>query len=238
MTKTIFITGTDTGVGKTTVASCFAAYLSVKKGLNVGVMKPFESGLSKTNKDLLPWDAICLKEASGSTDDLDDISPYTFEAPLAPEVAAYLEHVKIDLDIVNRIFNKIKKNHDIVVVEGAGGILVPIVKNFFFADLIESWGAEVIVVSRLSLGTINHTLLTCRYLQSRNIKIIGVILNNTDGKVDLATKTNPDALRRCMDIPILGIFPHSPGLLREGMDREELAKTFEDNIETERISLR
>jgi dethiobiotin synthetase len=102
----LFITGTGTGIGKTTVAASLSAFLSLRKSMDVGVMKPFETGLSKTSKDFVPWDALCLREASGSTDDLDDINPYTFEHPLAPEVAANLEHVQIDIDIVDRIYKK------------------------------------------------------------------------------------------------------------------------------------
>ncbi|HOJ43638.1 MAG TPA: dethiobiotin synthase, partial [Syntrophorhabdaceae bacterium] len=191
MMKSIFVTGTDTGVGKTTISACLSAFLSLKRKLNVGVMKPFESGLSKRNKDELPWDAICLKEASGSSDDLNSISPYTFEAPLAPEVAASLENVKVDLNMVDRIYKRILNEHDIVVIEGAGGVLVPIKKKFFYGDLIKRWGCPTLIVSRLGLGTINHTLLTVGYLKTRGIKIIGVILNNNDGTGDLAARTNP-----------------------------------------------
>ncbi|HNQ64249.1 MAG TPA: dethiobiotin synthase [Syntrophorhabdaceae bacterium] len=233
--STIFITGTDTGVGKTTVTSCLSAFLSLKKHLNVGVMKPFESGLSKRDKDLLPWDAICLREASGSNDDLDDISPYTFESPLAPEVAASLEHIQIDMDIVDRIYNKIKNRHDVVIIEGAGGVLVPIKKDYFYADLIKNWEAPAIIVSRLGLGTINHTLLTNNFLQSKGIKVLGVILNNNDGTGDLAAQTNPEILKRYLDVPLLGIFPYVEGLLKEGMDRELLATIFEGNIDTEKL---
>lgn len=198
-------------------------------------MKPFESGLSKRDKDLLPWDAICLREASGSTDDLDDISPYTFEAPLAPEVAASMEHIQIDMDIVDRIFHKIMKKHDVVIIEGAGGVLVPIKKNFFYADLIKKWKAPTIIVSRLGLGTINHTLLTNNYLQSRGVKVLGVILNNDDGTGDLAAQTNPEVLKRYLNVPILGTFPYIQGLLKEGMDRELLAGIFEKNIDTGKL---
>jgi len=232
MMKTLFITGTDTGVGKTTIAASLSAFLSLRENLNVGVMKPFESGTSKRNKDLLPWDAICLREASGSSDDLDDINPYMFEAPLAPEVAANLEHIQIDLDIVDIIYKKITEKHDIVIVEGAGGVLVPIKKDFFYADLIERWNVPTIIISRIGLGTINHTLLTCSYLQSRGAKIIGVILNNNDGSDDLAAQTNPEALRRHINVPILGIFPHTKDLLKEGMDRELLADIFAKHIDT------
>ena len=232
---TLFITGTDTGVGKTTVTSGLSAYLSLRKNMNVGVMKPFESGLSKRDKDLLPWDAICLREASGSTDDLDDISPYTFEAPLAPEVAAGMEHIQIDIDIVNRIYNKIREKHDVTVIEGAGGVLVPIKKDFFYADLIKKWDAVTIIVSRLGLGTINHTLLTNNFLQSKGIKVLGVILNNNDGTGDLAAQTNPEVLKRYLNVPILGVFPYVQGLLKEGMDRELLAEVFEKNIDTDKL---
>jgi dethiobiotin synthetase len=232
MTNAVFITGTDTGVGKTTIAASISAFLSVRKEMNVGVMKPFESGLSKRNKDLLPWDAICLREASGSADDLDDISPYTFEAPLAPEVAAGLEHIQIDIDIVDRIYKKIAKKHDLTIIEGAGGVLVPIKKDFFYADLIQKWSAPTLVVSRIGLGTINHTLLTCNHLESRGIKVVGVILNNSDGTGDLATKTNPEALKRYLKVPVLGVFPYVKGLLSEGMDREVLADTFARHIDT------
>ena len=233
MMKSLFITGTDTGVGKTTIAASIAAFFSIRKGMNVGVMKPFESGLSKRNKDLLPWDGICLREASGSTDDLNDISPYTFEAPLAPEVAASLEHVQIDIDIVDRIYKKITKKHDVMIIEGAGGVLVPIKRDFFYADLIQKWASPTLVVSRIGLGTINHTLLTCNHLESRGIKVIGVILNNSDGTGDLATKTNPEALKRYLKVPVLGVFPYFEGLLKEGMDRELLADTFAKYIDTD-----
>ena len=231
----VFITGTDTGVGKTTVTSSLSAFLSLRKKMNVGVMKPFESGLSKRDKDLLPWDAICLREASGSNDDLDDISPYAFEAPLAPEVAANMEHIQIDMDIVDRIYHKIMKKHDVVIIEGAGGVLVPIKKDFFYVDLIKKWEAPTIIISRLGLGTINHTLLTNNFLQSKGVKVLGVILNDNDGTGDLAAQTNPEVLKRYLNVPILGIFPYVQGLLKEGMDRESLAGIFEKNIDTYKL---
>jgi len=233
--KPIFVTGTDTGVGKTTITAGLSAFLSLRKKMNVGVMKPFESGLSNRYKDLLPWDAICLREASGSNDDLDEISPYTFESPLAPEVAANLEHIQIDIDIVDRIYHKILKKHDVVIIEGAGGVLVPIKKDMFYVDLIKKWEAPTIIVSRLGLGTINHTLLTSNLLQSRGVKVLGVILNNNEGADDLAAQTNPELLKRYLNVPVLGVFPYVEGLLKEGMDRELLAHIFEKHIDTAKL---
>lgn len=235
MTNVIFVTGTDTGVGKTVISSAISAFFSLRKNMNVGVMKPFESGLSKQDKDLLPWDAICLREASGSNDDLDIISPYTFESPVAPEVAAMLENVNIDISIIDKIFQRLKKSHDLVVIEGAGGVLVPIKENFFFADLIQKWNAPTLIVSRLGLGTINHTLLTNHLLKERGVKVLGVILNNTDGLGDLPAQTNPDILKKYLDTPILGVFPHVKDLLKGNVDRERLADMFAKNINTDKL---
>jgi dethiobiotin synthetase len=229
--KAFFVTGTDTAVGKTTVTSAMAAYCAIKKGLDVGVMKPFESGLSRTEKDLLPWDAIRLREASGSQDDLAVINPYTFEAPLAPEAAAEREHVRIDLGIVDRMYNNLLKGHDILFIEGAGGVLVPITKDFFFLDLMKRWNVPTIIVSRLGLGTINHTLLTRRILKQEGVPVAGVILNNNDGRHDLATKTNPDILARYLDVPILGVFPYHD-IFAKGAptEREWLAELVAQHI--------
>jgi dethiobiotin synthetase len=233
--KIIFVTGTDTGIGKTVISSAISAFFSLRKQMNVGVMKPFECGLSKTDKDLLPWDAICLREASGSNDDLNIISPYTLEAPVAPEVAATLEHVNIDIGMVDKIFQSLKKSHDLLVIEGAGGVLVPIRENFFFVDLIQRWNVPTLVVSRLGLGTINHTLLTVHLLKERGIKVLGVILNNTDGLGNLPAQTNPDILRKYLDTPVLGIFPHVKDLLKGNVDREQLADILAKNINTDAL---
>ena len=139
---------------------------------------------------------------------LSEISPYTFEAPLAPEAAAKLENIIIDIDMVNRTFQRLLERHDVLVVEGAGGVLVPISKGFFFCDLMKAWDIPVIIVSRLGLGTINHTLLTNVFLQSMGISVLGVILNDTEGVKDIAAKTNPEMLQQYLNVPILGIFPH------------------------------
>jgi dethiobiotin synthetase len=233
--KVIFVTGTDTGIGKTVISSAISAFFSLRKQMNVGVMKPFECGLSKTDKDLLPWDAICLREASGSNDDLNTISPYTLEAPVAPEVAAMLEHVNIDINMVDKIYHSLAKSHDLLVIEGAGGVLVPIKENFFFADLIQKWNAPTLIVSRLGLGTINHTLLTVHLLKERGINVLGVILNNTDGLGDLPAQTNPDILRKYLDVPVLGIFPHVKDLLKGSVDRERMADILAKNINTDAL---
>ena len=216
-------------MGKTTVSCALCAYSSLIRGLDVGVMKPFESGLALHGKDSPPRDATLLKEASGSKDDLSLINPYALETPVAPEAAAEIEHVQIDLESLDRLYQRLAAAHDMLFVEGAGGVLVPIKKGFFFSDLMRRWKTSAIVVSRLGLGTINHTLLTCRFLRSEHIPVAGVIINDPEGKKDAATKTNPEMLARYLDVPLLGVYPYR----KQGgaMDREALAQAAEKHLD-------
>ena len=233
--KSLFITGTDTGIGKTVISMGLCAFLSLRKGMDVGVMKPFESGLTKGEQKAGSRDAVLLREASGSTDSLRKINPYTFEAPLAPEVAAELEHRVIDIDGIDRTYRDLLRKHDVLIIEGAGGVMVPIKSNFFYIDLIRRWNVPTIIVSRLGLGTINHTLLTSRFLQSKGIDIAGVILNDAGSEADIASQTNPGVLKRYLCAPFLGVFPHLAGVAEKAMDRERLADAFEKNIDTAAI---
>lgn len=207
MAKGIFITGTDTDVGKTVVAGALAMGLK-KIGFSVGVMKPVETGCKKVGKRLIPSDAIFLKKASGSRDSLDLINPYRFEKSLAPSVASELEGVRIDISRILKTFDIMKKRHDIVIIEGAGGILVPVYKDYLFLDLIRDLGLPVLIVARPWLGTINHTLLTIRCAQEYGIPVIGFILNYTKVlKQDPSEKTNPLVIKRLSNVPLIGIFP-------------------------------
>jgi dethiobiotin synthetase len=228
----IFITGTDTGIGKTVVSCGLAAFAALRKGLDVGVMKPLEAGLTLHGKDLMPWDAVLLKAASGSRDDLSLINPYCFKSPLAPETASELEHVQIDLEMLDRVYNRLREAHQVLFIEGAGGILVPISRNFFYVDLMKRWNVRALVVARLGLGTINHTLLTCARLKREAIPVAGVILNDNEGKTDLATRTNPEILARYLDVPLLGCFPHLEGENRGLPDRAMLADLVEKHIDS------
>lgn len=226
--KGFFVTGTGTGVGKTRVACGLSAYFSVKKGLDVGVMKPFEPGLALRGKDSLPWDAISLKEASGSQDDLSLINPYSFDAAMSPDSAAEIEHVQIDLEHLDRIYEQLSREHDLLFVEGSGGVLTPIRRNFFISDLVKRWRLPVIIVARLGIGTVNHTLLTRRFLKAEGIPVAAVILNDLEGKHDASTRTNPGILSRYLEVPLLGVFPHRNGTAT--MDRETLAEIVEKNL--------
>ena len=163
--KGFFITGTDTGVGKTEVASYLAKMFS-EKGFKVGVMKPVATGVRNFCRD-----ALILKKASSSKEPMDCINPVSMKLPLAPLVASSIEKQNIDLKIIHRRFKKLSINNDIMIVEGIGGVMVPItrigIKTFYVLDMILKMKLPVIIVSRPNLGTINHTLLTIGMLNKR-----------------------------------------------------------------------
>lgn len=208
----VFIAGTDTGVGKTVVAGALASAMK-EEGYKVGVMKPIETGCRREGKRLIPSDAIFLKEAVGSKDSLNLINPYRFEKPLAPSVAADLDGVRIDMTRILRAYNTLKERHEIIIIEGAGGILVPVYKDYLFSDLIRDMGMPIIVVARPGLGTINHTLLTVRCARGYGIPVMGIIINhNSNKETDLSVKTNPLVIERLSNVPLLGVFPFIRGL--------------------------
>lgn len=197
-----FITGTDTGVGKTMICGAVASAL-VKSGFDVGVMKPFESGCGKSG----PQDALFLKKMSETQDDINSICPCQFNLPLAPFVASGIEKKKILITNVVSRFLEIKKKHDIVLVEGAGGLMVPIAESLLTSGFVKLLNIPVIIVSRLNLGTINHTLLTVNHATECELKIAGIILNQTSKETGYAEKTNPDIINKFCSTPLIGQVP-------------------------------
>jgi dethiobiotin synthetase len=177
MNIAIFITGTDTEVGKTVVAGGLAAALR-GRGVDVGVMKPAVTGCQARRGRRRSEDVDFLMKASGCDDDPAAVCPYMLRDPLAPEVAAAREKARIDVRVIVNAFKKLKKSHEVLIVEGAGGLFVPIKKNYFMIDLIASMGSPIIIVARPGLGTINHTLLSCDAARTRNIGVAGIIINN------------------------------------------------------------
>lgn len=225
-TRGLFITGTDTGVGKTAVGCALARCLR-ERGLSVGVMKPVESGCTEREEVLVPEDALALVEASNCGDGLEMVCPYRLRAPLAPAVAADKEGVTISFDLIVQNFNHIAASHDFTLVEGVGGLLVPLSGKLAVADLMARLGLPALVVARARLGTINHTLLTTRELERRGIELKGVILNH------LATKSAPDHRdnRRLLEelgIPVLAELPCC-------MDTKQLTEALAEEIDLDSI---
>jgi dethiobiotin synthetase len=205
MVKGIFVTGTDTGVGKTYVASGIAASLR-SQGVNVGVMKPAETGCRKRSGDLIPADAIRLARSAGAHDPLALINPYRFHNPLAPVVAAELEGKKIQARRIMNAYRTLIRKHDFMIIEGAGGIMVPLSRNYLYLDLAQAIELPVVVVARPGLGTINHTLLTVAALKERGISIAGVVINYSDKRrPGLAEKTSPRVIEKITRVPVLGV---------------------------------
>ncbi len=197
--KGIFITGTDTSVGKTKVACVIAEDLR-KKGISVGVMKPISSGGRR--------DALLLRKSAGVDDPLNDINPVYFKEPLAPLVASKIEKKEISLTKIIRAYKDLCQRHNFLIVEGTGGLMVPITNNMYMADLAKMFGLPLVIVSRPGLGTINHTLLTINCARQYGLKILGFVVDYTrDGGKGLAEKTNPEIIRKLGKIKFLDNSP-------------------------------
>ena len=175
--------------------------------MNIGVMKPVESGCNRVKGSLVAADALFLKELSESNDDIDLINPYRLEHPFAPATAAEMEGVKIKSAKIEDAYTRLKSMHDLVIVEGAGGLLVPLGDSLLIADLIKILNLPVLVIARSSLGTINHTLLTLRTAEVSGIEVLGVIINHATPDQGLAEETGVSSIKKFTRVPILGVFP-------------------------------
>ena len=219
MNRGFFITGTDTGVGKTVIA---AAIIKVVHALGVNVcgMKPIETGCSRIGDNLYPSDGMFLKKAAGMEETVNHITPYCFEAAVAPSLASEMEGKPVNINIIIEEYMSLAKRYHAVVVEGIGGILVPIRKDYFVIDLIRDLGLPLIVVSRPSLGTLNHTLLTVNYALREGITVSGIIINFTrPSDATVAENTNPLILQQLSPVPVIGTFPCLENLENENIER-------------------
>jgi dethiobiotin synthetase len=225
----IFVTGTDTGVGKTTVTSGLAAAL-LRRGLSVGVFKPAETGCSPgPDGSLQPEDACRLKFFSECRLDLKTICPYALHEPLAPLVAAQRQYTDIDLDEIRRCHQTVTAIHDVTLIEGAGGLLVPITKTATYADVAAQLGGPLLVVVGSRLGAINHALLTVRYAQTIGLRVCGYVVNFLAAHPDTAAETNVNVLSEWLGPP-LGVIPHLGELSLTEATRQRLAEVFDARL--------
>jgi len=234
MADGVFITGTDTEVGKTLIASGLVVALQ-DQGIDVGVMKPLESGAPCFESTPIPRDAFYLKEIAGVQDDLGRINPYCFQAPLAPGVAAEKEEVEVDLQHIKGAYEELKGHHQFMVVEGAGGLLVPIAKGVLLPELIKLLGLPLLVVARASLGTINHTLLTLSYCQREGLDVKGLIINKSTPDADPAEDSNPQVITQVSGVPFFGTFPFLRDYAGVKGNRDFLAQIFTQHIDIEKL---
>jgi dethiobiotin synthetase len=214
----LFITGTDTGVGKTHVTASLLAELR-RRGVRAAAFKPIACGTGGRH-DAEIYAAIMKHEQP-----LDVINPIHLRHPLAPSVAARLEHTRIDLRRIRACYRQLASTYSIVLVEGAGGLMVPIRDDYFVADLARSLKLPLLVVARLGLGTINHSLLTVRQARGEGLTVRGIVLNDTvGGKRNQAARTNIKIVPELCGAPLLGIMPHGT------RDRENAVRQICDRL--------
>lgn len=208
----IFVTGTDTNVGKTQVAAGLTAALR-QQGIKAGYFKPVQSGCPEEGGRLIPTDARIAQELADLPEPLNLLTPITLRLPLAPGVAAAREGVKVDLERVAAALRELARRYDFLVVEGAGGLYVPLVDNNFLVLDLACWlKLPLLVVARAGLGTINHTALTVLAARRAGLSVAGVILNRGSASPGLAEQTNPEVIEALTGVPILGKVPEIANL--------------------------
>lgn len=208
----IFITGTDTDVGKTMTTAVLIAALRQMQ-IDAVMMKPIQTGcIAKKGRLSAPDLDFCLSKAKLTISAAEEklMCPYRFVPACSPHLAAKLNKEKINISKIKRYYKKLTKKHQLVLVEGAGGILVPIAEKLFMLDLIKALDLPTIVVARAGLGTINHSLLTIRELQKNNIKILGIIFNAATPTIsEVIAQDNFKTIEHLGKVPILAKLPYT-----------------------------
>jgi dethiobiotin synthetase len=206
----LFITGTDTGIGKTITAGAIADWFRRHRS-RVAVLKPVATGCEHRREGLVSEDAEFLAVCSGTHHPLDLICPVRYAEPLAPSVAARRAGVPIDWEAITRSIRIMSADSDVMIVEGAGGVMVPIDEKYRMIDLPRMLAIPAIVVARPSLGTINHTLLTVKALHTAGVRVAGIVINRypaeTPGVVE---ETSPAEIEKWAGVQILTLVPNEP----------------------------
>ena len=236
----LLVTGTDTGVGKTFVTAGLVRLLRAR-GIDSGVMKPAETGHAMEVGGPWPSDARTLAMAAGVLDPLEEVCPYVFSLPVAPIVAARREGRTIEIERIVDGFERLHARHDFVLVEGAGGISVPIGEFgendhlFDYADLAKLLGIPLLVVARAHLGTLNHSFLTVQYARSRGVPTVGIVLNGLDPALDDPSVEDNAALAEEMSgVPVLGTVERRLG----AVDINTMAEACAHAIDVDRLLAR
>lgn len=211
--KGVFIIGIDTEVGKTTISAGIGTLL-VRKGMNVGVMKPFASGINKYSRLFKSLDSKILKDASGSKDTDEIINPYYSTLPTAPYLANKILRLNKNIEkqeILNK-YKDIERRHEFTIVEGIGGLMVPLNRNFFVADLGSLINLPTILIMSNRIGSLNHIIMTYRLSLQFNLKIIGIIINNKCKLLEtyskLITHNLPHAVEELTECRVLATIPY------------------------------
>ena len=221
--KSIFITGTDTDVGKTYITAGLAVTLR-KMGIDVGIMKPFAAG-TKQKKGFKSEDVEILANAAQVNDPEKLVNPQFFPIPASPYTAWKNLKIKPKINLILSSFQKLSKLHSTILVEGMGGIMTPILQNYFVTDLIKEMKIPTILVTRTKIGTVNHTIMTVKMCEKYKIPIKGIIINNFDSN-GYKTKELTRDLKSLTHIPILGSIPFI-----SDMSDSSLYRVFKKNLD-------
>jgi dethiobiotin synthetase len=208
VTPALFITGTDTGVGKTRVAAALCRGLAAR-GTRVAAMKPVASGCALTPEGLRNEDALTLLAAMNVRARYSDVNPYAFAPAIAPHIAASEAGVDIDFDVLDRAYERLRMQSQVLIVEGAGGWLAPLDSSRAFADLAVHWRMDVVLVVGLRLGCLNHALLTAESIERRGLRLRGWVANSIDPEFERLTQ-NISSLKSRISAPCLGILSFEP----------------------------
>lgn len=221
-------------MGKTVVAAGLALVLR-ERGLRVGVMKPVATGCSGEGKRLVSEDAVYLFEAA-ENEYPPLTNPFRFRNPLAPNVASIIEKREIAIERILKAFRELQHHYDFLIVEGIGGLLVPITKEYYVANLIHEFCLPVLIVARGGLGTINHTLLTIDAAVIRGLEIRGIIFNRMPRvNFSMAEITNPKVIHDLTGIPVLGTLPDMEDVDVERCRFGSLKEAFKERIDLDRL---
>ncbi len=234
MPKGLFVIGTDTGVGKT-VFSAGIMHLLLKNKYRAGYYKPIASGEIDMGKRSVPADAWFVKIASGYAEEDEAITPFSFKSSVSPHLAARLEGKPIDFSRIREILAFLKRKYEWLLVEGCGGLAVPLSsEGFMLYDFIRELGFSCVLVARAGLGTINHTLLTLRFAEDRGIAVKGIFLNGYAGTEIEAD--NLETLKRLTGHPCIHTVPALEGTDVEALKTGNLKEAFEKKIDPTLIS--
>ena len=225
--KSLFVTGTDTDVGKTYVTAGLAVSLR-KSGVDVGVMKPFAAGL-KQKTGFKSEDVEILANASEVNDPENLINPQFFPIPASPYTAWKNLKIKPKVSSILSSFKELKKIHEMILVEGMGGIMTPILKDYFVSDLIKEMKIPSVIVCRTKVGTINHTIMTIKMCEKYRIPLRGIIINDFDSDGYNIKELTRD-LKNLTGIPILGSVPFI-----EDLSDESISKIFKKNLNLRKL---
>ena len=221
--KSLFITGTDTDVGKTYVTAGLAVTLR-KMDVDIGIMKPFAAGTPQ-KKGFKSEDVEILSQAAQVSDPENLVNPQFFKMAASPYTASKSLKVKVKVESILSSFKKLSKIHEMLLVEGMGGIMTPILKNYFVTNLIKEMNLPAVIVTRSKVGTVNHTIMTCKMCEKYKIPIKGIIINNFDSD-GYQVKTLKRDLQSLTGVPILGTIPYI-----ENLSDESLYRNFKKNID-------